>query len=145
MKKLFALVLVLTLLSCMFAGCAKEEVAFSGSSEEGDPVYVDIISIEPMTKVGTTAEGSSYTNYTDTACVCYTTTGDEVWVFIDISTYKNLFDSTADFYGDSWWADRVNLSAPVRIHGEVEEAEELCGGLSYDIGSSLIIVFESKG
>lgn len=145
-SRLLSLVLALTMLMgvCMLTGCSKEEAAYSSSSEEGDPVYVDVISIEPMTKVGTSYNGSIITNYTETACVCYTTSGDEVWVYIDIDTYLDLFDFTADFEGDDWWADRVDFSSPVRIHGKVEEAEELCDGLSVDIGSSLIIVFESK-
>ena len=82
-------------------------------------------------------------NYTETACVCYTTSGDEVWVYISISEYKNLFDGTANFYGDNWWADRVDFSSPVTIHGQMKEAEDKCEGLSYDIGNSLILVFES--
>ena len=113
-------------------------------ADEGDLVYVDLISIEPMTKVGTSYNGSVVTNYTETACVCYTTAGDEVWVYIDIDTYMNLFDSTADFVGDDWWADRIDFSSPVRIHGKMDMAEDLCEGLSYDIGSSLVIEFESK-
>ena len=143
MKKLFALLLALAMVLSL-AACAQEEVAYSAGADEGDLVYVDLISIEPMTKVGTSYNGSVVTNYTETACVCYTTAGDEVWVYIDIDTYMDLFDSTADFVGDDWWADRIDFSSPVRIHGKVEEAEELCEGLSYDIGSSLVIVFESK-
>lgn len=143
-SRLLSLVLVLMLGAALLTGCSMEEQAWTRSSEEGDLVYVDLISIEPMTKVGSSYNGSVVTNYTETACVCYTTSGDEVWVYIEIAEYKALFDSTADFYGDNWWADRVDFSSPVRIHGKVEESEELCDGLSIDIGSSLIVVFESK-
>ena len=143
-SRLLSLVLALTMLLALAACGSAEEVAYSASAEEGDLVYVDLISIEPMTKIGTSYTNGIITNYTETACVCYTTSGDEVWVYIDIAEYKALFDGTADFEGDNWWADRVDFSSPVRVHGKMEEAEELCEGLSLDIGSSLIIVFESK-
>ena len=142
MKKLFALLLALAMVLSL-AACAQEEVAYSAGADEGDLVYVDLISIEPMTKVGTSYNGSVVTNYTETACVCYTTAGDEVWVYIDIDEYKELFDSSANFFGDNWWADRVDFSAPITFHGEMREAEDLCEGLSYDIGNSLIIVYRS--
>lgn len=143
-SRLLSLVLALTMLLALAACGSAEEVAYSRSAEEGDLVYVDLISIEPMTKIGTSYTNGIITNYTETACVCYTTSGDEVWVYIDIAEYKSLFDATADFEGDDWWADRVDFSSPVRVHGKMEEAEELCEGLSIDIGSSLVVVFESR-
>lgn len=146
-SRLLSLVLALTMLMgiCLLTGCgAEEEVAYSSSAEEYDDVYVDLISIEPMTKIGTSYTDGIITNYTETACVCYTTSGAEVWVYIDIDKYLEQFDATADFEGDEWWADRVDFSTPVRIHGEMREAEDMCEGLSYDIGTSLVIVFQSK-
>lgn len=124
---------------CMLTGCvAEEEVAYSSSATEYDDVYVDIVSIEPMIKIGV---GDDYTH---TACECYTTSGSVVWVYISIDKYLLQFDPTADFEGDDWWADCVSLSSVTRIHGEMREAEDMCDGLSYDIGSTLLIDFESK-
>ena len=137
LSRLLSLMLVLVLSVSLLAGCSSEEVPYSASAEEYDDVYVTLVSIEPMVKVGTGE------NYTETACVCYTTSGDEVWVYIDIDEYKELFDSSANFFGDNWWADRVDFSAPITFHGEMRDAEDLCEGLSYDIGNSLIIVYRS--
>jgi len=137
MSRLLSLVLVLVLGAALLTGCSTEEVPYSGSVEEYNRVYASIVSIEPMIKIGVDE------NYTETACECYTTSGDKVWVYISISEYKDLFDSTANFYGDNWWADRVDFSSPVTIHGQMREAEDKCAGLSYDIGASLVLVFES--
>lgn len=124
---------------CMLTGCmAEEEVAYSASVTEYDDVYVDIVSIEPMIKVGTND------NYTHTACECYTTNGTTVWVYITINEYLRLFDATATFEGDDWWADYVSLPSVTRIHGEMRDAEDMCDGLSYDIGTELLIRFDSK-
>ncbi len=133
---LLALVMVLGM--CMLTGCAEEEeVPYSSSVEVFDDVYVDIISIEPMTKIGVDE------NYTETACICYTATGEELWVYMKINKYMSSFDATADFEGDDWWADKVDFASPVRIHGEMRRAESLCEGLSIDIGSTLILYYES--
>lgn len=146
--RLLSLVLALTMLMgiCLLTGCSSsdEEVAYSGSVKEYDDVYVDLISIEPMTKIGSSYTNGIITNYTETACVCYTSSGAEVWVYIDIDEYLEQFDATADFEGDNWWADRVDFSSPVRVHGEMRDAEDMCEGLSYDIGTSLVLVFESR-
>lgn len=128
---------------CLMAGCSLEETAYSGSVKYGNRVYADLISIEPMTKVGSSYLGTAY-NYTDTVCVGYTTTGDEVWVYLSIEKYKELFDATANFEGDEWWADKVSFSEPVRVHGKMDRAESLCQGLSEDTGHDLILVFSSK-
>lgn len=124
---------------CMLTGCMdEEEVAYSGSATEYDDVYVDIVSIEPMIKVSTNNID------THTVCECYTTNGSTVWVYISINEYLRLFDATATFEGDDWWADCVSLPAATRIHGEMREAEDMCDGLSYDIGTDLLIQFDSK-
>ena len=74
LSRLLSLMLVLVLSVSLLAGCSSEEVPYSASAEEYDDVYVTLVSIEPMVKVGTGE------NYTETACVCYTTSGDEVGV-----------------------------------------------------------------
>ena len=138
LSRLLSLVLVALLSLSLLAGCSTEEVPYSADVKEYADVYVSVVSIEPMIKVGVGE------NYTETACVCYTTSGDEVWVYIGISEYKSLFDSTADFNGENWWADRVDFASPVTIHGEMRDAEDKCEGLSYDIGADMVVVFETK-
>ena len=53
LSRLLSLMLVLVLSVSLLAGCSSEEVPYSASAEEYDDVYVTLVSIEPMVKVGT--------------------------------------------------------------------------------------------
>lgn len=110
------------------------ETRFSSTSEVGDKVYVDIVSIFP--EIGIYTEGSS--NYSYFVCKCKTTSGTTVWLYMTTSEYKSNFDSSASTSIYNEYADEVTYSTSKRVRGTVKASESVMYGLSDDTGKLLI-------
>ena len=124
---------------------APQEVLFSQSVPTGNPVYIDIVSIEPTYSIQTTY-GKYATNgiVTEVICECKTDSGSSVWVSMSPNTYNEYFDESANFSSASpfMFYKTVTYDSPVRILGTAVRAESVYSGLSGKT-DELIISFSS--
>ena len=112
----------------------EKESRYSTSSNIGDDVFADIVSIFP--ELGIYTQGSSY--YTDFVCKCKTSSGTTIWVYMSCSDYKRYFDATASTSTYANYAYEKSLSPSKKIHGTVKRAESIMSGLSSTTGTNVI-------
>ena len=115
------------------------DTQFTSSSDLGDSVYADIVSIFP--EIGIYEEGSS--DYSEFVCRCVTSTGSTVWVHMARWEYLIYFDSDASTSVFDSSAEEITFSSAIRIHGIVKWSEHVLSGLGSDIGAVHVISLES--
>lgn len=109
------------------------EAEYTSSSQIGDKVYMDIISIAPI--IGVYPETSS--TYTYFVCDCKTKTNTNKLICIKVSDYKKYFDSSVNNNVSNDSINEKVLSSVKRIHGVVSTADSFKSGLSKDTGELL--------
>ena len=130
------------------------EKKYSILSNNGDKVYIDVVSIEPESAFYTRRESNNKTylttaapSYTEYICKSKTTDGKEVWVAIYASDYWENIDSTIDQRVKSssgkFNGNVVYYAPAARIHGTLRYADTVFGSRENDTGASMIVVLDS--
>ena len=150
-SRLACLLLALVML-CAFGltGCLDNgkptDRVYTEDLRQGKRAYTEIISIEPAYRVGDTyGDSGTVLRYTEVACKCVTTTGETVWVYMEVSDYNDYFDPDADLRSTISFdfVQTLTFAAPVRIDGKAWKADELCEDLSESIGCAMVLKMES--
>lgn len=115
------------------------EKKFSLGVSSGTKVYENIVSIFP--EVGIYTEGSF--EFTSFVCRCKTSVGKTVWVHMSVWEYRDCFDSSASYSKFNMYAEEVKFTTPKKIHGTAKQSDSVLSGLSSDIGSFMLIDFDS--
>lgn len=138
MKRTVSLLLVLMLTAALLAGCSeKEPVAFTTDLRPGSPAFVDVVSIEPVYRMGETQFSYDYT-----ACRCITTDGETMWIYMEAAQY-NQYLNHINFKALEWQAGKTTFAQPLRFHGTVKTSDGTFDGLERRTKTDTLLVLES--
>ena len=107
------------------------EARFSGSSQPGDAVYGDIVSIVPQQFLD--ASGGGYGAF---VCSAESPEGKILWIYISTDSYTRFIDPYGLTTGTNF--RQVTFDAALRIHGNVVKAENIAEGLSQVTGATIL-------
>ena len=99
-------------------------VEYSSGSTPGDRVYADIVYITPQYPVFSTSDSVVHHFF----CLCKTSSGDVVWIYITYAEYSEKFDSTLNKIfskHNDYVVNEIHLDKPVRINGVVKTPSDV--------------------
>ena len=139
------LVLLFLIIGMVVSQCrydAKPELEFHPYIELNQPVYADIVSIEPVYGV---SDDRGKTN-SAIVCKCVDISGEEIWIYVSISKYYQFFDGDAQLQDtDMIEYKAVEFSEPLRLHGKSVVADLVLMDLSDDIGGEMLLELDTVG
>lgn len=120
------------------------EQKYSSLSKTGAAVYVDLVSFEPCVTVSKTminGEREIIPSYL--VCKCKTTNGATVYIYLLLQEYQREIDPNADYVNLKLGRfETIMYSSKRTLHGYVQDAEQLCKGLSTQTGSKVIDIYQ---
>lgn len=125
----------------------KKEMMYTSGAEDGDKVYVDVVNLEPQYTVGEMLKKGQFSITNNLVCLCQTTLGENVWVYMRIQEYEDFegaYSEESTFLGvTSTWYGPISFENPIRIHGYVRDSDQLVENMSSRIDSQQVIKYES--
>ena len=123
------LILALFLVFVGLSQCSSaQETKFSDSCAAGDGVYADIVSILPWQYFA--PAGGGYGGY---LCQAETADKETLWLYISKDNYTQYMDP---YVTEPY--EQIRFSQPLRIYGDVINAENVAEGLSQVTGALVV-------
>lgn len=112
------------------------ETTYTSDLPLNTEAVADLISIEPMFRLGETADADSETEYSDYVCKAATTDGRSIWLLVPIDTYDSCFASALSYGTEEAYGiidlsfSTITFAQPLHVTGIVQDSEEACPGLT---------------